>query len=290
MIMSNFFEHNQHPFSFEEFVKSAIKEDIGNGDYTSLSTVPIDKEGTMQLLIKQNGIIAGVEATVRILQFIYPEAKLNILKNDGEEVKKGDIAFYLSGKVQRLLAYERLILNIMQRMSGIATKTGYLQSLCHGTNAKITDTRKTTPLFRFFEKWAVYIGGGTNHRWGLYDMILIKDNHIDAAGSIENAIVQCRQYLISNHLNHLKIEIETRNLNEVKQALLQKPDRIMLDNFSPEKVKKALAIINGAVESEASGGINENNLREYALTGVDYMSIGSLTHQINSLDMSLKLI
>lgn len=287
--MSSFFEQNIHHFSFEEFVRWALREDIGSGDYTSISTIPPEREGRMQLLVKQDGVIAGVEATQRILQLIYPEAEMKILIPDGSQIKKGDIVFYLKGKIRTLLSYERLILNILQRMSGIATKTKYLQSLCAGTNAKVTDTRKTTPLFRFFEKWAVYIGGGYNHRWGLYDMILIKDNHIDAAGGIENAILQCRKFLQENNLQ-LKIEVETRNFNEVQQALAMMPDRIMLDNFSVEEVKQAVKFINGKTETEASGGINEHNLKEYAQTGVNYISVGSLTHQINSLDLSLKLI
>lgn len=287
--MDTFFEKNVHHFSFKTFVEWALKEDIGMGDYTSMSTIPPEKEGKMQLIAKQDGIIAGVEATQRILQLAYPEAELQILISDGKPIKKGDIVFYLKGQIQKLLSYERLILNILQRMSGIATKTRYLQSLCAGTNAKVTDTRKTTPLFRFFEKWAVHIGGGYNHRWGLYDMILIKDNHIDAAGGIQNAILQCRKFLQENNLQ-LKIEVETRNLNEMQQALAMMPDRIMLDNFSVEEVKQAVKIINGKTETEASGGINENNIQQYAQTGVDFISIGSLTHQINSLDLSLKLI
>ncbi|GAB4208541.1 MAG: carboxylating nicotinate-nucleotide diphosphorylase [Bacteroidia bacterium] len=287
--MSSFFEQNIHHFSFEEFVRWALREDIGSGDYTSISTIPPEREGRMQLLVKQDGVIAGVEATQRILQLIYPEAEMKILIPDGSQIKKGDIVFYLKGKIRTLLSYERLILNILQRMSGIATKTKYLQSLCAGTNAKVTDTRKTTPLFRFFEKWAVYIGGGHNHRWGLYDMILIKDNHIDAAGGIENAILQCRKFLQENNLQ-LRIEVETRNFNEVQQALAMMPDRIMLDNFSVEEVKQAVKFINGKTETEASGGINEHNLKEYAQTGVNYISVGSLTHQINSLDLSLKLV
>lgn len=287
--MSNFFELNKHHFSFQQFVEYALKEDIGEGDYTSLSTIPADVTGTMQLLVKQEGSIAGVEAAQRLLQAVYPEAKMEILIQDGNQVKVGDVVFYVSGNIRQLLSYERLILNIMQRMSGIATKTKIFQDLCKDTNAKVTDTRKTTPLFRFFEKWAVHIGGGANHRWGLYDMILIKDNHIDAAGGIDKAIVQCRDYLKKNNLN-LKIEVETRNLEEVKQALEFLPDRIMLDNFSANQVKEAVEIINKQTETEASGGINEHNIREYALTGVDYISIGSLTHQINSLDLSLKII
>jgi nicotinate-nucleotide pyrophosphorylase (carboxylating) len=287
--MNNFFQRNAHHFSFEEFVRLALKEDIGTGDYTSISTIPHEREGKMQLLVKQDGVIAGVEATQRILQLAYPEAEMKILITDGSQVKKGDVVFYIEGKIQQLLSYERLLLNILQRMSGIATKTRYLQSLCAGTNAKVTDTRKTTPLFRFFEKWAVHIGGGYNHRWGLYDMILIKDNHIDAAGGIENAILQCRKFLQKNNLQ-LKIEVETRNLDEVKKAVPLMPDRIMLDNFPIEQVKEAVEIIDRKTETEASGGINENNLYQYAQTGVDFISIGSLTHQINSLDLSLKLI
>jgi len=287
--MTGFFEQNKHHFSFEKFVKDALSEDIGPGDITSLSTIPADKQSKMQLLVKQEGVIAGVEAIQRMLNYVYPEAQLEILIQDGKDIKPKDVVFYISGNVQRLLSYERLILNIMQRMSGIATKTRYLQSLCAGTKAKVTDTRKTTPLFRFFEKWAVAIGGGANHRWGLYDMVLIKDNHIDAAGGIDKAIFKCREYLKQQHLN-LKIEVETRNLEEVKMALEYQPDRIMLDNFSVDNVHKAVEIINGLAETEASGGINESNLKAYAQTGVDFISIGALTHQIQSLDLSLKLL
>ncbi|GAB4453629.1 MAG: carboxylating nicotinate-nucleotide diphosphorylase [Bacteroidia bacterium] len=287
--MSDFFERHQHHFSLETFIDLAIKEDIGNGDFTSLSTIPANSHSTMQLLVKENGILAGVEAVQKILEKIYPEADLKILIKDGQPIQKGDVVFYLSGQTQRLLSYERLLLNIMQRMSGIATHTHYLQSLCKGTKAKVTDTRKTTPLFRFFEKWAVHIGGGYNHRWGLYDMILIKDNHIDAAGGIENAVLKCREYLKKNNLN-LKIEVETRNIKEVETALALQPDRIMLDNFSVEEVAKAVQIINGQTETEASGGINEHNIRAYAETGVDFISIGALTHHIKSLDLSLKIV
>lgn len=287
--MTGFFEQNKHHFSFEKFVKDALSEDIGSGDITSLSTIPVDKQGKMQLLVKQEGVIAGVEAIQRMLNYVYPEAQLEILIQDGKDIKPKDVVFYINGNVQRLLSYERLILNIMQRMSGIATKTRYLQSLCAGTKAKVTDTRKTTPLFRFFEKWAVAIGGGANHRWGLYDMVLIKDNHIDAAGGIDKVILKCREYLRQQHLN-LKIEVETRNLEEVKMALGYQPDRIMLDNFSVDNVHKAVEIINGLAETEASWGINESNLKAYAQTGVDFISIGALTHQIQSLDLSLKLL
>lgn len=287
--MHSFFEVHSRYFDLKQFVDLALKEDIGEGDVTSLSIIPSDVSGTMHLLVKQDGIIAGVEAVQQILQYVYPEGELNVFINDGREVKKGDVVFRICGSVQRLLSYERLLLNMMQRMSGIATKTHYLQSLCAGTSAKITDTRKTTPLFRFFEKWAVSIGGGVNHRWGLYDMVLIKDNHIDAAGGIDKAIEKCRQYLKRNNLN-LKIEVETRTLEDVKIALECQPDRIMFDNFSVENVQKAVELVNGEIETEASGGINEHNLRAYAQTGVDLISIGALTHQINSLDLSLKLI
>lgn len=287
--MSSFYDSNAPHFSLETFVRLALKEDVGTGDITSLSTIPPHQEGCMQLLVKQEGVIAGVEAVQKILAYIYPEALLEIFIPDGSPIKKGDVVFRIRGNLQRLLSYERLLLNIMQRMSGIATKTHYLQSLCQNTKAKITDTRKTTPLFRFFEKWAVHIGGGANHRWGLYDMVLIKDNHIDAAGGIDKAIMKCRQYLQKHSLS-LKIEVETRNLHEVLMALPYQPDRIMFDNFSVEEVKKAVDIIAGTTETEASGGINEQNIQLYAQTGVDFISIGALTHHISSLDLSLKLI
>lgn len=288
--MSFFYDFNApHHFSLETFVYAALKEDVGTGDITSLSTIPPDKEARMQLLAKEEGIIAGVEAVQKILACVYPDAYLEIFIHDGSIVKKGDVVFYIQGNLQKLLSYERLLLNIMQRMSGIATKTHYLQSLCQNTKARITDTRKTTPLFRFFEKWAVHIGGGANHRWGLYDMVLIKDNHIDAAGGIDKAIIKCREYLQKQQLS-LKIEVETRNLSEVLLALSLQPDRIMLDNFSAEEVKKAVDIIAGKTETEASGGINEHNIQEYAQTGVDFISVGALTHHISSLDLSLKLM
>lgn len=287
--MNNFFEQHASHFSLEQFVKMALQEDIRTGDITTLSTVPASHRSKMQLIVKQDGILAGIEATKRILQLISSNIKMDILIPDGKSIKKGDIAFYLYGYTQQLLSCERLILNIIQRMSGIATQTHYLQSLCSGTKARITDTRKTTPLFRFFEKWAVYIGGGYNHRWGLYDMVLIKDNHIDAAGGIDKAIEQCIAYLKTNQLS-LKIEVETRNIEEVKTALQYGIHRIMLDNFSVDETKKAIQLIDGKVETEASGGINETNIRDYALTGVDFISIGSLTHHIRSLDLSLKLV
>ncbi len=287
--MSSFFDEYCTHFSLENFIKDALKEDVGNGDFTSLSTIPKSQLCKMHLLAKETGIIAGVEATERIMNMIYPEVKLNILINDGASIKKGDIVFYIEGNAQRLLTYERFILNIMQRMSGIATKTKYLQSLCVGTKAKVTDTRKTTPLFRFFEKWAVHIGCGANHRWGLYDMILIKDNHIDAAGSITNAVKSTKNFLQQNNLN-LKIEVETRNIEEVKEALSANIHRIMLDNFDIETTKKAVNLINGQTEIESSGGINEHTIAKYANCGVDYISVGALTHHINSLDLSLKVI
>ncbi|GIV28386.1 MAG: nicotinate-nucleotide diphosphorylase (carboxylating) [Bacteroidia bacterium] len=287
--MRSFIEIYSQHFSLQQFVNLALKEDIGYGDVTSLSIIPSDKMGTMQLLVKQEGVIAGVEAIQHILQYIYPECEMQVFINDGSTVRKGDVVFRINGSVQRLLSYERLLLNIMQRMSGIATKTSYLQSLCEGTRARITDTRKTTPLFRFFEKWAVHIGGGVNHRWGLYDMVLIKDNHIDAAGGIDKAIIKCREYLQKNNLN-VKIEVETRSLDDVKMAIEYKPDRIMFDNFTVEDVRRAVELVNYQVETEASGGINEQNLRDYAQTGVELISIGALTHHINSLDLSLKLI
>ena len=272
----------------EEFIDWAIIEDIGDGDHTSLSTIPANTQKKARLLVKEDGIIAGIDVAKTVFHKIDSSIKFSEIIKDGASIKKGDIAFTVEGNAQKILMAERLALNFLQRMSGIATHTNYLASLIKDYKTKVLDTRKTTPGIRYFEKLAVKIGGGENHRFGLYDMILIKDNHIDYAGSIKNAIDNTLAYLEANQLN-LKIEIEARDLEEVRQILeVGKVDRIMLDNFSYEDLKTAVSLINGKYESEASGNINASTIQEYAKCGVDYVSVGALTHQIKSLDMSLK--
>jgi len=272
----------------EEFIDWAIKEDIGDGDHTSLSTIPANTQKKARLLVKEDGIIAGIDVAKTVFHKIDSSIKFSEIIKDGASIKKGDIAFTVEGNAQKILMAERLALNFLQRMSGIATHTNYLASLIKDYKTKVLDTRKTTPGIRYFEKLAVKIGGGENHRFGLYDMILIKDNHIDYAGSIKNAIDNTLAYLEANQLN-LKIEIEARDLEEVKQILdVGKINRIMLDNFSYENLKTAIKLIDGTYETEASGNINASTIEEYAKCGVDYVSVGALTHQIKSLDMSLK--
>ncbi len=269
-------------------LQNALKEDLGDGDHTTLATVPENVTGQAHLIIKDYGILAGISVIQRLYQLFDPSLKLNIFLNDGAEIKPNDIAFTVSGKARSILQTERLALNILQRMSGIATSTRKFVDKIKDTNAIILDTRKTSPCLRLLEKMAVKIGGGQNHRFGLYDMILIKDNHIDFAGGIKPAITNTLNYLKKHNLN-LKIEIEVRNFNELEQVLQTgNIHRIMLDNFTPEQVKKAVQIINHKYETEASGGITLENIRDYALTGVDFISVGALTHQIHSLDMSLK--
>ncbi len=272
----------------EEFIDWAIIEDIGDGDHTSLSTIPANTQKKARLLVKEDGIIAGIDVAKTVFHKIDSSIKFSEIIKDGASIKKGDIAFTVEGNAQKILMAERLALNFLQRMSGIATHTNYLASLIKDYKTKVLDTRKTTPGIRYFEKLAVKIGGGENHRFGLYDMILIKDNHIDYAGSIKNAIDNTLAYLEANQLN-LKIEIEARDLEEVRQIVeIVKVDRIMLDNFYYEDLKTAVSLINGKYESEASGNINASTIQEYAKCGVDYVSVGALTHQIKSLDMSLK--
>lgn len=272
------------------FIGNALKEDVGDGDHTSLACIPSSKKAKAKLLMKENGIIAGVGLAVIIFRKTDKTLSCKVLKEDGSVVKKGDIILTVEGKAQSILKAERVALNCMQRMSGIATATHRLVQLCKGTGAKVIDTRKTTPGFRLFEKWAVEIGGGANHRFGLYDMMLIKDNHIDYAGGVKKAIDNARNYL-KRKKKKLKIEIETRNLEEVKEALdAGHVHRIMLDNFSTADLKKALRLIGGNYETEASGGITEKNIRKYARCGVNYISVGALTHSIKSLDMSLKAV
>ncbi len=272
------------------FIENALREDIGAGDFSSLACVPAEAQGKAHLLVKENGVIAGIRIAKAILQQVDSEIIFSQLIKDGTFVKTGDIAFTVAGKSQSILKAERLLLNVMQRMSGIATETARYVEKIKGTNAKILDTRKTTPGVRFLEKEAVRLGGGTNHRMGLYDMIMLKDNHIDFAGGIEQAIIKTNRFLEENNLS-LKIEIECRNFDELHQVLaIGKVDRIMLDNFTPDETRKALALINGRYETESSGGIVYENIRDYAECGVDFISVGALTHQIRSLDMSLKAI
>ena len=274
----------------DSIIELAFAEDIGDGDHTTLCCIPKSEEGTSKLLIKEDGILAGVEVAIGVFNKLDSDLRVEVLKNDGAHVKRGDVAFTVEGKVQSILQAERLVLNIMQRMSGIATVTNKYVKLLEGTSAKVLDTRKTTPGMRLLEKQAVKIGGGENHRIGLFDMILLKDNHVDFAGGIENAINRAKQYLIDNNKD-LKIEIEVRSLDELNEALrVGGVDRIMLDNFSTEKTREAVEIVNGKVELESSGGINFNTIREYALTGVDFISVGALTHSVMSLDMSLKAV
>ncbi len=265
-----------------------MKEDIGDGDHSSLSTISHDLQGEAKLRIKEDGIIAGLELVNEIFNRIDTELRVEYFIKDGDEVREGEIGFVMGGKVQSILASERLVLNCLQRMSGIATYTHQLCELIQHTKAQILDTRKTTPNLRPLEKWAVTIGGGTNHRFALYDMIMLKDNHVDFAGGITRALKSARRYLKKTG-KKLRIEIETRNLEEVKQVLdAGGADIIMLDNMSVETMKKAIALIDGRIKTEASGGITEQNIVEIANTGVDYISIGALTHSAKCLDMSLK--
>jgi nicotinate-nucleotide pyrophosphorylase (carboxylating) len=273
-----------------ELVQNALLEDIGSGDHSSLAAIPENAKGKMRLLVKENGIIAGIEVAKEVLRQVDPAISMHCFKKDGDEIKVGDIVFELEGSACSMLTAERTLLNFLQRMSGIATVSKQYADAVKDTKTKILDTRKTTPNLRELEKYAVKIGGSENHRFGLYDMIMLKDNHIDFAGGIEKAIDATHEYLKKNNLN-LKIEIETRTLDEVKRVVKYgKIDRIMLDNFTPEEIKKALKIIAGQYETEASGGITLKNIKEYAATGVDYISIGALTHHIKSLDLSLKFI
>lgn len=271
-------------------IEMAIAEDIGSGDHTSLSCIPADAIGKAQLLVKEKGVLAGMEIANMVFQRIDKNLIFNPLLKDGEFITPGDIAFTIEGSNQSILKAERIVLNFMQRMSGIATKTNHYIQLIEGFNTKVLDTRKTTPGLRLVEKMAVKIGGGQNHRMGLYDMIMIKDNHIDFAGGIAAAISKTNAYLKENSLD-LKIEIEARNLTELDEILaVGNVDIIMLDNFSFEDMRTAVKKINGKYKTEASGGINETTIRAYAACGVDFISVGALTHQINSLDLSLKAV
>ncbi len=272
------------------FIVSALIEDLGNGDHSSMASIDPSQQASAQLIIKSPGILAGVELADQIFNTVNNCLKVELLKKDGDLVSPGDIGLIVKGKAQSILAAERLVLNCMQRMSGIATYTRYLTSLISDTSAKLLDTRKTTPNFRLPEKWAVAIGGGQNHRFGLFDMIMLKDNHIDFAGGIGEAIEATKQYLDHNKLE-LKIEVETRTLKEVQEVLDSGGiDRIMLDNMSLADLSKAVLMINGHCETEASGSITEQTIAKVAATGVDYISVGALTHSVNSMDISLKAI
>ena len=271
----------------DKIIEQALLEDIGDGDHTSLSTIPENATGLAQLMIKEDGILAGVEIAKQVFKKVDPNINFQIFIKDGSKIVKGDIVFKVNGKSISILTAERLALNFMQRMSGIATFTNKITKHIEGLSTKILDTRKTTPLLRELEKYAVRMGGGENHRMGLYDMVMIKDNHIDFAGGISQAINASTKYLKEKNKN-LKIEIEVRDFDELQQVLdFGGIDRIMLDNFTPENLKKAIELIAGKYETEASGGITIDTIREYAETGVDYISVGALTHQIKSLDMSL---
>lgn len=271
-------------------IKLWFAEDIGDGDHTTLSSIPDTAMGKQQLIIKEDGIIAGIEIAKKIFAAFDSELKMTQFLHDGDKVKKGDIAFIVEGKVRSLLQTERLMLNIMQRMSGVATRTSEYVQLLSGTKTRVLDTRKTTPGLRLLEKEAVKIGGGCNHRIGLFDMILLKDNHVDFAGGIANAINRAKSYCKENNKN-LKIEIEVRSFDEIQQVIDNGGvDRIMLDNFTPANTRKAVEMINGRFEIESSGGITFDTIRSYAECGVDFVSVGALTHSVKSLDMSFKAV
>lgn len=273
-----------------EFIQLALEEDVASGDFSTLASIPPHLKGKAVLKIKENGILAGMEIAGEIFKYLEPESQFQYFKNDGDAIEMGELAFEVEASIHTILKAERLVLNCMQRMSGIASLTKSYVDLIRNYKAQILDTRKTTPLFRKFEKEAVLIGGGQNHRMGLYDMIMLKDNHIDYCGGIQQAILKTNNYLKEKNLD-LKIEVETRNLEDVKKVLsVGGVHRIMLDNFSPELMKEAVDVINGQFETEASGGIVRENIESYAATGVDFISIGALTHHAVSLDLSLKAV
>ena len=271
-------------------IKNGYREDIGEGDHTSLSCIPSNAQGKANLLVKDSGIIAGVTFAKKAFTYFDEDLQVESFVDDGSEVSYGDVVFQVSGKSQSILKAERFVLNVMQRMSAIATKTNFFVNLLKGTKTQILDTRKTTPGIRALEKWAVNIGGGVNHRFALYDMVMIKDNHIDFAGGISEAITKTKQYLSDNKLN-LKIIVEARSLKEIEEILQNEGVyRILIDNFSFEDTRKAVAIINGKCLTESSGGINEDTIRKYAECGVDYISSGALTHSVHNMDLSLKAV
>lgn len=271
-------------------IANAIREDVGSGDYSSLACIPVDAQGKAKLLVKEDGIIAGVAFAKMIFEYVDPKMQIETFIEDGTAVKKGDVVFHVSGSSQSILKSERVVLNTMQRMSAIATKTNSFVQLLKGTNTKILDTRKTTPGFRVAEKWAVKIGGGENHRFALYDMIMLKDNHIDFAGGITLAIAKTQAYLKENNLD-LKIIVEARNLVEIQEILKSEGvHRILIDNFNYEDTKAAVALIGDKCQTESSGNINEDTMRFYAECGVNYISSGALTHSVYNMDLSLKAI
>lgn len=271
----------------DQLLTLAFAEDVGDGDATTLSTIPADEMGAQHLLVKEEGILAGVEIARKVFEKFDPSLKMTVYINDGAHVKPGDIAFKVEGTVRSLLQTERIMLNIMQRMSGIATQTARYQERLKGLKTKVLDTRKTTPGLRILEKEAVKIGGGANHRMGLFDMILIKDNHVDFAGGIPQAVKAAREWMKANGKD-LKIEVETRNNDEIRQALAEGADRIMFDNFTPAQTREAVALVGGRAETESSGGITLDTLRDYGEAGVDFISVGALTHSVKGLDMSFK--
>ena len=275
--------------NIKQFIKSALAEDIQDGDHSTLATIPADLQQKAKLLVKEDCILAGVEMATMVFKQFDKNLEIEVLIKDGATAKVGDIAFYVTGSARSILSTERLVLNCMQRMSGIATLTHDWDSRLLGTKTRLLDTRKTTPNFRLCEKWAVAIGGGTNHRYGLYDMIMLKDNHIDYNGSITNAVKMAREYNKSLK-KKLKIEVETRNLEEVEEALKMEVDRIMLDNMDTQTMAKAVSLIAGKCETEASGGITREMLKEVAKTGVDFISAGALTHSASNIDLSLKAV
>ncbi len=287
-MLQNIADISHHP-EVLDIIKRALSEDIGTGDHSSLSSIEKDRIASAKLIFKDNGVAAGINIAYTILKLNDSSCQINALIHDGDIVKHGDIGFVVTGNAHGLLKSERLLLNIMQRLSGIATIAHIAAEKIKNYPTKVLDTRKTTPNLRILEKWAVTVGGGQNHRIGLYDMIMLKDNHVDVAGGIVNALHKAKSYLIENNLT-LGIEIETRSLSEVKEALTQLPfQRIMLDNFTPETAKEAVALINKQCETEASGGITLDNIEDYAKSGVDFISLGMLTHSVKSLDISFKI-
>lgn len=280
----------QFDTELELIIKNAIREDVGEGDHSSLACIPADALGKAKLLVKDEGILAGVDFAKMVFQYVDPELTIEVLMKDGEPIQYGDVVFYVEGKSQSILKAERVVLNAMQRMSAIATKTHYYTKLLEGTKAKILDTRKTTPGIRAIEKWAVKIGGGENHRFALYDMIMLKDNHIDFAGGITQAINKTKQYL-KEKSKDLKIVVEARNLKEIEEILSNDGVyQILIDNFNYEDTKKAVQLINGKCLAESSGNINEKTIAQYAQCGVDFISSGALTHSVYNLDLSLKAV
>lgn len=276
--------------NIDEIIEHALKEDLGEGDITSLAVIPLAQHGTAELKVKETGVLAGVPVAEKVFTKVDPEIKVHVFLRDGARVKPGDVVLRVEGRARSILAAERLALNFMQRLSGIATATAKVADQLEGLRTRVLDTRKTTPNLRELEKYAVRAGGGMNHRSGLYDMVLIKDNHVDMAGGIVPALKAARKYLLEKGKSEIRVEIEVRNEKELKEAAESGlADRIMLDNYSPEALREAVAFVNGRAETEASGGITPDNVRAYAESGVDFISMGALTHHISSLDMNLKV-